>query len=146
LREREGRKDWWMTEKSTTGRETYNIIYMHACNGRAAHAGVFYPKFSWLWALVESACKPTIHDVSTTGRVTANENGQKCKKEEVLPSGSCSRRARCTLLQLTWTSLGGNPVCWLIVGHGPSGAQGWSMVVDVRLWGHGWTGRLKTCG
>ena len=34
-----------MTGKSTIGRETYNIIYMRAYDGRAAHAGVFYPKF-----------------------------------------------------------------------------------------------------
>jgi hypothetical protein len=56
---------------------------MHACNGRAAHAGVFYPKFSWLCSLVESAYEPTIHDVSTTGRVATNENGQKCKKKKI---------------------------------------------------------------
>jgi hypothetical protein len=140
-------KDWWMTEESTIGRETYNIIYICACNGRAAHVGVFYPKFSWLCSLVESAYEPTIHDVSTTGRVAANESGQKCKKKKfyLLAAAAAVRGAHCRL-QLTWTSLGGNPVCWLIVGHGPSGAQGCTMVVDVRMWGHGWTGRLKTCG
>ena len=43
----------------------------------------FTQGFSWLRSLAESAYEPTIHDVSTTGRVATNENGQKCKKKKI---------------------------------------------------------------
>lgn len=71
-----------MTGKSTIGRETYNIIYM-AIMDVLSTLESFTQSFSWLCSLVESAYEPTIHDVSTTGRVATNENQQKCKKKKI---------------------------------------------------------------
>ena len=52
----------------------------------------FTQSFSWLRSLVESAYEPTIHDVSTTGRVATNENGQRCKKKIYLLAAAAAVR------------------------------------------------------
>lgn len=57
----------------------------------------FTQSFSEPRSLVESAYKPTIHRVSTTGRAATNENVQKCKMKRIylLAAAGAVRCAQC---------------------------------------------------